>query len=199
MKNLTLIFLFFLIRLFVHKIRKNRFKNLALFGLAVILFLLRYLMLEYHFPMVFKQLELFQPHHFAISMMIPSLGDLLLHAAFIFFFFLIFYLEFVIILPSKKAYKYFFLIIFLAISVLLFWFAHYYFESLILHSSINFDVYQFFDLSIYTLFGFLIIVLFLGSIFLFCDRIFKFFGESISFKNFDKVSNCFPSTEESRC
>ena len=164
---LSLVFLFLLIRLFIHKIRKSRFKNIAIVGLAFALFILRYLMLEYHFPLVFKQLELFQPHHFAISMMIPSLGDLLLHAAFVLFFFMIFYLESVLALPSKKVFRYLLLISFLAISVLLFWFVHYYFESLILHSSINFDVYQFFDLSIYTLFGFLIIVLFLGSIFLF--------------------------------
>jgi len=181
---LSLLLLFMLIRVLIARIKVSNYKNLIIVGLAFLLVFIRYLMLEYHFPLVFRQLELFQPHHFAISELVPSLGDLLLHAAFIFFFFLMFYLEFTLTKSSRKIFKYLLLFTFLIISVSLFWFNHYFFESLIKHSSINFDVYQFFDLSIYSLFGFLIIVLLLGSVFLFSDKFLKFLSKSLSFKEF---------------
>ncbi len=180
----ALLFMFLMLRVYISRIRHDRLRNFIILGLMFFLVLLRYLMLEYHFPNVFRQLELFKPHHFAISMMVPSLGDLLLHAVFVFSVFLIFYIDFKLKIPKKIIFKYSLFFSFLFCSIFLFSLIHFYLESLILHSSINFDVYQFFDLSIYSLFGFLIIVLLLGSVFLFIDKIFKYLRNTLSLKDF---------------
>ena len=181
---IAIFFLFLGIKRLVSSIHSLKLKNIFLLVLALFLILIRYVMLESHFPMVFRQLELFQPHHFAISVFVPSLGDFLLHSIFVFFFFSVFYTEFNIVLPKKRILKYVILILFTAVSFALFLCIHYYFESLILHSSISFNVYKFFDLSIYSLIGFIIIVFLLASFFLFIDRILKIFKDEISFKNF---------------
>ncbi|MBU8891445.1 MAG: GHKL domain-containing protein [Bacteroidales bacterium] len=179
---LALILLFFLFKGYIKNRRILLSKNLLLVGLAVLLILLRYFMMEYNFPGVFRRLELFQPHHFAISF-IPSLGDLLLHSLFIFFFFSVFYTEFKIKVPENKIYKNLLLSLFIVFSIALFVSIHFFFGSLILHSSISFEGYRFFDLSVYSLFGFIIIVLLLSSLFLLIDRILKIVREDVSFNN----------------
>lgn len=181
---IAILFLFLGIKKVAFKINQVRTKHIYLFLLFVFLILLRYLMLEYHFPKVFKQLELFQPHHFAISFFMPSLGDFLLHSIFVFFFFSIFYIEFKIKIPHKNIFKYSVLSFLLLVSFVLFLYIHHFFQSLILHSSISFDVYRFFNLSIYSLVGFIIIVLLLGSLFLFVDKILKIYVDKIQIKAF---------------
>lgn len=178
---LLLLLLFF--REFIQN-RKSIFaKNLLLFGLIVFLILFRYLMQEFHFPAVFKRLDLFQPHHFAISF-IPSLGDLLLHSLFIFFFFIVFYSEFNIRLPKKTLLKNLYLSGFIIFAFILFIGIHFLFGSLIQHSSISFSGHRFFDLSIYSLIGFIIIVFLLSSFFLYFDRILIIIKNDFSFKHF---------------
>ncbi len=181
---IAILFLFLGLKKLVSNIKGIKSKNIFLLILALFLVLVRYIMLEYHFPMVFRQLELFQPHHFAISLFVPSLGDLLLHAVFVFFFSSVFYSQFKIELPRKNIFKYLVVALLIAFSFVFFVCIHYFFESLILHSSISFDVYQFFDLSIYSLVGFIIIVLLLASLFLFVDRIIKIVREDVDIKNF---------------
>ena len=178
---LLLLLLFF--REFIQN-RKSIFaKNLLLFGLIIFLILFRYLMQEFHFPGVFKRLDLFQPHHFAISF-IPSLGDLLLHSLFIFFFFIVFYSEFHIKLPKKTLIKNLYLSGFILFAFVLFFGIHFLFGSLIQHSSISFSGHRFFDLSIYSLIGFIIIVFLLASFFLYFDRILIIIKNEISFRHF---------------
>ncbi|MFC2096388.1 hypothetical protein ACFLQ3_01660 [Bacteroidota bacterium] len=82
---IAILFLFLGIKKLFFNIRQVKAKYFYVIALLALLILLRYLMLEYHFPKVFRQLELFQPHHFAISLFMPSLGDFLLHSVFIFF------------------------------------------------------------------------------------------------------------------
>ncbi|MCK5168460.1 MAG: hypothetical protein KAQ75_01170, partial [Bacteroidales bacterium] len=153
-----------------------------IFGIALIV--LRYLMLEYHLPGVFKQLDLFQPHHFAISMIIPSLGDLLIHSAFVFFFICIYYENFNISFNQKKTFQYVIVSVFIILSFLFFNYVNYFFESLILHSSISFLIYKFFDLSIYSLIGFVIITLLLSALFLFIDRFSRIVANKLKLRSF---------------
>jgi two-component system nitrogen regulation sensor histidine kinase NtrY len=181
---ISIILLFFGLKSLISRLKSRGLKNIGIFVLALFLVLLRYLMLEFHFPQVFRQMELFQPQHFAISLFVPSLGDLLLHTIFVFFLFSVFYTEFKIDLSGKKVLNYAVSALLISLSFAFFVAIYYFFESLILHSSISFNVYQFFDLSIYSLIGFVIIVLLLVSFFLFIDRVFVFLNNHIKIKNF---------------
>ena len=169
---LVLILIFVLIKKRFRTFTSNTKRNLSILILFAALVALRYIMLKFNFPGIFKQLELFQPHHFAISYIVPSLGDLLIHSIFIFYLFYILYTEFRysdnIQIKSRHIFNFLFLV---SLSFIFFLVAHYLFQSLILHSSISFDVYQFFDLSVYSLIGLFIIVLLLASLFLFVDKI----------------------------
>lgn len=166
---LAIVLLLFLFRNLISKINRITTRRVALAGLALVLILARYIMLKYHIPAVFRHLELFQPHQFAISFIVPSLGDLLLHAIVILFYIYLIYSDVRIELKGHKIYKYLFLILSIAVTYAFFLVVHYIFKSLILHSSISFDVYQFFDLSVYSLIGLFIIVSFFVSLFLIID------------------------------
>lgn len=181
---ITILFLFIVLGKLLKGLTKKKFKAIFLLFLAIFLVLIRYLMLEYNFPGVFKQLELFKPHYFAISSWVPSLGDLLLHTIFIFFYFTLVYFEFKPNLPNKKWIKYVLFGLSVFITFAFFSFIHYFFESIILHSSIAFNVYQFFDLTIYSVLGFIIIALLLASHVFFTDRLLTIMESSISFRGF---------------
>lgn len=180
----AILFLFLFIRKLFEALNSEKLKVFFLLLVAVFLVFLRYIMLEYNFPAVFKQLELFKPHYFAISSWVPSLGDLLLHAIFIFFFFTLFYIEFTLSFPKKRSIKYVFLGLSVIITFVFFGFIHYFFESIILHSSIAFNVYQFFSLSVYSVIGFIIIALLLASQFFFIDRLLRIMKSNMRFKDF---------------
>ncbi len=180
---LAIVFLLFIFRRLVNKINHKTTRRIALAGLALFLILGRYLMLKYQVPSVFHHLELFQPHQFAISFIVPSLGDLLLHAILILFYVYLIYREVKIELKGYKIYQYLFFVIAVSVSYAFFLVVHYFFKSLILHSSISFDVYQFFDLSVYSLIGFLIIVSFFISLFFIIDACIRNFLNYFSFKD----------------
>ncbi|MDK2978469.1 MAG: two-component system, NtrC family, nitrogen regulation sensor histidine kinase NtrY [Bacteroidales bacterium] len=174
--NLAFVFYLFALLFFfgftsslIVKIRSPLKRRMVIFLVSGILIGIRFLMLTYKFPSVFNHLELFQPHQFAISWLIPSLGDLLLHAVILLFIIWLAYKETTIKFSQSKFSKYVYLIISILITYGFFLLEHFLFKSLILHSSISFDVYQFFDLSIYSLIGFVIIVLLSFSLFLLID------------------------------
>ncbi len=166
---LAILFSFFIIYQFIHRISSTGKRRFALVAIAFVLLLGRYLMIKFKFPAVFNHLELFQPHQFAISFLVPSLGDLFLHAVVILFIVYLIYKEKKIILPSGKFYLYLYFGVSTTVAFVFFLLLHYFFKSLILHSSISFDVYQFFDLSVYSLVGFLIIALLSVALFILID------------------------------
>jgi len=181
---LTIIFLFLSLWRFVriHKSEYHFYIKIAVVG--VILFGLRFLMIKYHFPGVFRQLGLYQPQYFALSSTIPSLGDLFLHVAFIFYFILLIYVHFKLPEKWKPLNVKVFLAAGIIISFVLFVVFHYFFKSLILHSSISFHVFKFLDFTGYSLLGFLIIVLFLTSLFLVVDKLVLLVRNSLSISRF---------------
>lgn len=181
---LSIVFLFVGLRFYILKINKNKTKLVALVALFGLLVFIRYVMLKYGIPIVLKQLDLFQPHHFAISLIVPSLGDLLIHAIFLFYFCLVFYQAFKIDLSSKGFAKYVLTALFTVTSFLFFIYIVYFFKSLILHSSISFEVYKFFDLSIYSAIGFVIVILILSSFFFFIDRFLRIIVKVVNAKLF---------------
>jgi len=180
---LAIILLLLMFKDFIQDRKSPKTKNILLLCLIVFLLVLRYLMQEFHFPGVFRRLDLFQPHHFAISY-IPSLGDFVLHSFFIFFFFLLFYSEFNLKFPKSIIKKYLYLSCFIISAFALFFGIHFLFGSLIQHSSISFNGHRFFDLSIYSLIGFIAIVFLLASLFFFIDRILNIIKNEISLRFF---------------
>jgi len=181
---IAFVFILFLFWKEIKSIKSIFRKNISLLVLALILFFIRYLMIKYDLLPVLKQLELFKPHLFAISSLVPSLGDLLLHTIFIFYFFLVFYKEFSFdCLRVNRISTYLILAAFISFSYFWFLIIQYFFESLILHSSISFYIQQLFDLSVYTFVGFLIIILLLVSLFLLIDRVARVFKSSFLLKD----------------
>lgn len=180
----SLLLFFVITRKLILNLTTEKFKIISLIFLLFLLVGLRYFMLKYHFPAVFRKLDLFQPHHFAISLIIPSLGDLLLHAIFIFFFISLFYKSFSFKLPENKIFIYAAIIFFTIVIFVLSLVINHYLESLILHSSISFEGYKFFDLSIYSLVGYIIIVLFLFSFFLIIDHFLLIIRKKVSLNQF---------------
>jgi two-component system, NtrC family, nitrogen regulation sensor histidine kinase NtrY len=181
---LTIGFLLLFLWKGIRSIKVQSKKNIGVLVLAIVLFVARFLMLEYNFPLAFKQLELFKPHLFAISFMVPSLGDLLIHTLLVFYFFLVFYREFKIDI-SKFNKKISFSLLLVSIIIVYIWFliVCYYFQSLILHSSISFYIHQLFDLSPYTFVGFLIVILLLSTVFLLIDQTVLIFKDKINVKD----------------
>ncbi len=167
---------FFAFLLFGMEITKTaqdqRAKRIVLIFYTLVLVGLRYFMLNYRVPELFYQMELFRPQIFAASSFLPSLGDLLLHVVSIFTvaFILYFYSDFKIPI-SKGIRSLIFSFVLLVLSFLSFVLTIYFFRNLILHSSISFDVSQFFDLSIYSLLGFIVIIVLLATLFLISDKI----------------------------
>ncbi|MFO7842536.1 MAG: ATP-binding protein [Bacteroidales bacterium] len=166
---LALLFIFGFIYSVIFQIDSTKKRRFVLFILSGFLIAFRFLMLNYNLPSVFSHLELFQPHKFAISSLVPSLGDLLLHAVIILFIIVFVYKERKINFSSGSISKYLYLALSVIITFGYFLMLHYLFKSLIIHSSISFDVYQFYDLSFYSLIGFLVIVLFSSGLFLLID------------------------------
>ena len=166
---LALLFFFGFISFVIFKIKTVKTRRIVLILISTFILVVRFLMLTYNFPAVFYHLELFQPHQFAISSLVPSLGDLLLHSIIVLFIIWLIYKETAINFNRVNLSKYFYLIFSIIGTYGFFLLEHYLFKSLILHSSISFDVYQFFDLSIYSLIGFLIIVLLSISLFFLID------------------------------
>ncbi|MEE4197491.1 MAG: HAMP domain-containing sensor histidine kinase [Bacteroidales bacterium] len=181
---LTLLFFFGFVFSVVFKIHSTSKRRIVLFVLSGLIILLRGMMLTYKIPSVFNHLELFQPHQFAISSLIPSLGDLLLHAVILLFVTVIIYKESGIRFLGNRFLRSVYLILAIIIPFGFFLLEHFLFKSLILHSSISFDVYQFFDLSVYSLIGFLIIVLLSVSLFLIIDCFARNFREHFQLKTF---------------
>ncbi|MCK7528787.1 MAG: hypothetical protein MZV64_70160 [Ignavibacteriales bacterium] len=181
---MAIVFLLLFLWKSIRSIKVQSKKNIGLLVLAIVLFIARFLMLEYNFPLAFKQLELFKPHLFAISFMVPSLGDLLIHTLLVFYFFFVFYREFKIdISKYDKKVSLSLFALFIVIAFIWFLVVCYFFQSLILHSSISFYIHQLFDLSPYTFVGFLIVILLLATLFLLIDQMVLIFKDKINVKD----------------
>jgi len=193
-KYLSAIFYFisiFLCLIFIKNILWKVIRNdyLKLIILGVILLIVRCLMLKYRIPLVFYEIDLFQPHHFATSSFIPSLGDLLLHSVFLVYLLNIFYFRFYPkIVVKKRQFKYFVSFLLLLLTSLLFLVLVNLFKSLIINSSISFTIHKFFDLSIYSLIAYLIIILLLLVFYLFSDKLIIFLGTIINIKEYVLLS-----------
>lgn len=167
-----ILFLFFLMQ-FIGNAHEKHKKTLFLLS-VVLLFGVYYFTNYFRFPDIIFDLELFSPGKFARSEWFPSMGNLLLLTVISFFTIFNFYKEFIIELHLlKKSGILLFLLVLMFAIFIIGWFRLTVFliASLILDSTISFETYKVLNLTIYTFFGFLILVLLFTSLGLLLDKI----------------------------
>lgn len=149
------------------EIRNVKIGLFALFIWGIFLLCIRYLMIQYAFPSVFSNLEIFSPVLFARSFLFPSLGDFLLNVLFLYIF-----------IYSYTAYgcKYYILkgiskigaSVLLVLYILIYWLLYYWVStlvsSLVLDSSFSLQMFVFQDNGFYVFIGFLILLLLMFSL-----------------------------------
>lgn len=164
-----LVFIYFSFRYFsiLHKARKY---CLAIGGFVGSMLLIRVIMFWLKFPAVFYEGTLFSPELYASSVFLPSLGDLLMHVAFVSIigYFLYHNLRLTVIKRPKSTNVSvilgitLFLMIYLICGLSL-----YLIEGMVINSHLNLDVNFIFNLDSYSLAGFLIIGLIFFAFFFF--------------------------------
>lgn len=133
-------------------------KPLTLLLYFLIILTLRILMLELKTPEILYHSELFSPAHYATSFLFPSLGDLLLNSTII-----LFLVIFIFRLPDfknkvkSKALLFLTCLTLLSLPLMAAKLIEHLYLGLIKNSNISFDVSQIFNLSVYSLVGFMVI------------------------------------------
>jgi two-component system, NtrC family, nitrogen regulation sensor histidine kinase NtrY len=122
--------------------------------LTIFLFVLRICMIYWQFPTSVYALELFHPKYFATSDLLPSLGDLILNSIILFYLIFHFYQFISIETPAKSSSKltYLYLVISLILLILFSTYPEFVFRHLILDSRISFEVHNLLDLSQFSFF-----------------------------------------------
>jgi len=164
--------------------------NLFLLIFASVIIILRIYSIIYKFPKILYSQRLFDPHYYASSSILNSLGDFLVNV------FIVFYLISIFSERWKNdrienyvsRNKYFILITVLLGIYFLFelsGFINYLLYGLIINSSISFNVSNIFELNSFSLFSFIIIGLLLTSFYLIIDNLMRFIVKlNISFFQF---------------
>jgi two-component system, NtrC family, nitrogen regulation sensor histidine kinase NtrY len=170
---LTLISFLLLLRGILRQMDNRRVKNIALFGVTVLLAVLRYLQYKYHIPGDIYDLEAFGPVPFAKSSWLPSLGDVFLNTVLIVFLIVQFNRDYTFprsfFRRTKSGHPWiigimtFFLCGFFA-------YTHLIFSNLILHSTINFETYKVASLDVYSLAALLIVAMQFTSVLLLINK-----------------------------
>lgn len=170
--------------LFCYLFIRHIFKHNPVYALLLIFAVvgLRILTILYHFPEAIYNLPLFSPKYYASSLMLNSLGDLLISS--VIFCFIIISLYYYYEEKSermqqhnkiKTSLRVIFIWLFTFIfSVLI----NYLLSSLILNSKISFNINNVFELTGYSIIGFLVIGILLFSFYLVCDGGIRFISKT---------------------
>jgi two-component system, NtrC family, nitrogen regulation sensor histidine kinase NtrY len=169
------------------RITRNRTIIITILGFIFV----KIITLKLLMPRVFYELDLFYPQHFASSQLIPSLGDLLLWAITIFFLVLLFNKGFTFFYSAKWQKRSWLIQLELMFHLLiisgLFSGIFYLIKSIILNSTISFEVNKLLLVDSYSLIGYLVIVLLFASFTYYFDKILLIFKETVSFYAFYTV------------
>lgn len=189
---LVIIFTCLLIFHIIRNISNKGYKNISILIVFILFFAIRFLMLGIEFPKVFYGLELFKPQYFAVSDLLPSLGDLFIWTIMIFFLVLLFSREFTLPVFRKssgqKLWKPLFFLTIYCICVLGFFTVIFLLiQSIIINSTISFEVNKLLTFDLFSLVGYIVILmLFMSFVFLF-EKVVLTFLEVISFKQFNLI------------
>ncbi|MEP7168098.1 MAG: ATP-binding protein [Bacteroidota bacterium] len=169
--------------LFCYMFIQYLFKKNPIYALLLIVAvgLLRVMSIIYHFPDAVYDLPLFSPKYYASSFMLNSLGDLLISSVIFCFIITSLYYFFIDRERPAKYPRHKFLT---SVRIILIWIftfifsvlINYLLSSLILNSKISFNINNIFELTGFSIVGFLVIAILLFSFYLVCDAGVRFIG-----------------------
>jgi len=169
----------------IRRIRNIHKKNWTILAVGLGLFLLRIIMVNYKFPYVFNMLPLFSPYFYANSFLLPSLGDLLFLAIFVFYFSYLLHTGLQLQLPFYRVKTKNTIVVGSGIILIIFFHSiQNMFLGLILNSNILLDMNKIFQLSPYSVLGVLIVSLFWAAFILILDKVLQEFKNIISNNTF---------------
>ena len=173
----------------ISQIQNNRIRNMIVVLATILLPAIKLLMQQYQYPNVFYSLDLFKPQYFATSDLLPSLGDMLIWTVVIFFVTFIFYKEFIFskleqIKPTKQWLINLCLIIHLLLVLLFFCLVFYFIQSIILNSTISFEINKLLLFDFYSIVGYLMIMLLFTAYAFHFDKMLKLYSNKVTLKNF---------------
>lgn len=128
---------------------------LSLLTLGAFIVLARFINLHYHYPDFIYQLKIFKPALYTANNVFPSLGDFSLNILFATWFVVFLHKERNKLLPviPRKTVSYLIIIICIIVLLVVAAFLLNLFYGLVINSSINFDLYNVFNLSKYSMLG----------------------------------------------
>ncbi|MFN8258195.1 MAG: ATP-binding protein [Bacteroidales bacterium] len=145
--------------------------------ILIFLLFLRYLMLEFKYPLQLYSMSFFDPGYFAVSYLFPSLGDFLINSLIILFFtrsaFYFLRSGYIIRYFRKKTQftRLFFSVLSLFLIVLFFNLIIQLLESLVMNSSLPLEAHRILELNLFSLLAYSIFGILLSSIVIVTDRI----------------------------
>jgi len=202
------LFILLIVAIIILKLRRSYYGNISWLwfpALVIITLLLRFLMNLKSVPGDFYSMELFQPKIYAGSGLSPSLGDLLINAMLLiifayylyipvnvggnelrvtyserFFLFLPSSQKFTSILPEWKQLHTYIAAVLLLIVPFVFGVVTSSLNNMIFHSTLNFNLSNFYQLTVYTIVALFILGLIFAAFFLVIDKIIHFCFELVN-------------------
>jgi signal transduction histidine kinase len=174
--TLSIIFALLFVYNFIIGIKKKPIRHVLIFLFIILAIGIRYVMVHNGVPSVFYKLDLFNPFNFAASEMLPSMGELLIWAILIFFFSVLIYYGFdrsatIERLYSNKFRKYLVLFIYLFAVVGLYFWIFFLLRSIILNSTISFQINKLLTFDLYSLISYFILILLFTSFTYLLDKV----------------------------
>jgi len=172
---LLIVFLFLIVLLNLNSYLQSRFpKNSTTLIMILIIIISRLLMFYFKVPEVIYKMILFGPAIYASSEFLPSFGDLILNTVFFTFIAILIFRNFELDNTKIKIKKVWRIIIATVLSFLPLVFSDisaYLLKSLIINSNVSFNINNLFELTFYSIIGFIITGLLLFSFFLLIEKI----------------------------
>ncbi len=186
--SFSLLLLFFYKSFHILKLNTQKAKNIWFAAIAGIIVMLRWLMLQTDFPDVSSVFTLFSPHLYGKSFTFASLGDLLINSVLLFFISLLFSKYFRITYTKSRGKNMAKIGLLTSFLVFIFLYFHYLFEGLIINSSIQLQVHNFFYLNQYSLLAYISIAFLFATFLLLADHIVHFASNLIDIKVFALIT-----------
>ena len=166
---LSLLFVISFLRVFIGSLKLFKNQIAKLFTTLFVLWLFRALLFYFRIPHFIYDLDFFGPKYFATSELLPSLGDLLLYAIFIFFSAIEIFknkTEFKILRPKQLHFKIIIIVFSFSLCYFFSLLVIYFFKSIIINSNVSFLLNNIFGLTAYSYLGLIIIIFLFISLFL---------------------------------
>ncbi len=182
-----ILLLLILISVLILEITNVRVGLSVIIAWGILLLVLRYLMIQYSFPSVFSNLEIFSPMLFAKSFFFPSLGDFFLNISFLYLFTCT-YVSYGCKHDILKGVSEMGSAALLSLHLLLYWLLFYctngWVNSLMIDSSFSLQMFVFQDYGFYVFVGFLILLLLMYALGYFAHFIAKLAKSNWSIKKY---------------